>query len=223
MSRTGLPIVRPLFLEFPNDTSDGHPLDLDVGNEYMFGPDLLVAPAPYPEKLDTYPVVLPQGIWYDYWTGERASGERIHPTLESLPVFVRGGSIIPLQPLTQSTDEIPQGSLTIRVYPGQNCNGTLYQDDGKTMAYKRGEFLRMDFTCEMDANTLKLHIGPHQGKYKSWWNQIRLEVSVPKAEQLQVKRAPGPTTNAVSLGHHVFAMTVPDDGSGGDAEMAWEH
>lgn len=61
MSRSGVPIVRPLFVEFPNDAPDGHPLDIDVGNEFMFGPALLVAPAPYPEKLSIYPVMLPAG------------------------------------------------------------------------------------------------------------------------------------------------------------------
>ncbi len=224
MSRSGLPIVRPLFLEFPNDAPDGHPPDIDVGNEFMFGPDLLVAPAPYPDKLSIYPVMLPQGDWYDYWTGERrTSGEKISPTLEVLPVFVRGGSIIPMQPLTQSTDEIPDGPLTLRVYPGQDCKGTLYQDDGKTMAYKRGEFMRMNFSCEVQAGTLKLHISSHEGNFKTWWNQIRFEVAIPQAEQLQIKQAPGPRTSATDTGHHVFAFTVPDDGRGADVEVGWQN
>ncbi|GAC1680636.1 MAG: glycoside hydrolase family 31 protein [Terriglobales bacterium] len=222
MSRSGLPIVRPLFLEFPSEAFDSRPLDLDVPNEYMFGPDLLVAPPPYPEKLDNYPVKLPRGNWYDYWTGERrASAEMVHPTLEALPVFVRGGSIIPVQPLTQSTDEIPDGPLTLRVYPGQNCRGTLYQDDGKSMAYKQGEFVRVDFSCELGTSALKLHLGPHQGKYKPWWKQVRLEVALPEAGQLKIERAPGPGANAVDIGHHVFAFTVPDDGLGADVEINW--
>ena len=70
MSRTGLPIMRPLFLEFPNATPDGHPLDLDAGSEFLFGPDILVAPPPTPTMLDPYEVKLPPGDWYDYWTGQ---------------------------------------------------------------------------------------------------------------------------------------------------------
>ena len=73
MSRTGLPIVRPLFLEFPNATSDNHPLDIDVGNQFLFGPDLMVAPAPYPDSLKPYEVQLPPGDWYDYWTGAKVA------------------------------------------------------------------------------------------------------------------------------------------------------
>ena len=71
MSRTGLPIVRPLFLEFPDAAEDRHPIDLDAPSEFLFGPDILVAPAPYPDELDKYEVQLPPGVWYDYWTGER--------------------------------------------------------------------------------------------------------------------------------------------------------
>jgi alpha-glucosidase len=73
MTRTGIPVARPLFLEFPAATTDGHPLDFDAGNQFLFGPDLLVAPARFPEELDAYDLVLPPGDWYDYWTGERMS------------------------------------------------------------------------------------------------------------------------------------------------------
>ena len=70
-SRTGLPIMRPLFLEFPNATTDGHPIDLDAGNEFLLGPSLLIAPSPSPEEVGQYEVNLPPGVWFDYWTGER--------------------------------------------------------------------------------------------------------------------------------------------------------
>src|SRR5260370_41782919 len=107
LSRTGLPIVRPLFLEFPNATVDLHPIDIDAGNEFLFGRDLLIAPAPFPAKLDSYVVELPSVNWYNYWTGEKITrkaapqdkqstrGEQssvpnqitLQPTLETLPVF----------------------------------------------------------------------------------------------------------------------------------------
>ncbi len=116
MSRTGVPITRPLFVEFPEATRDKHPLDLDAGGEFMFGQDLLVAPSPYPDELDNYEVQLPPGDWYDYWTGDRitrqakvaskdaeqtkASGQPstnqplfVHPSLDTLPVYVRAGAI----------------------------------------------------------------------------------------------------------------------------------
>ena len=136
MTRIGVPIMRPLFVEFPNVTKDKHPIDLDTGAEFLFGPDLLVAPAPFPDELDAYSIRFPPGNWYDFWTGEAlrrsdakpdAEGEpqtkplTVTPELAVLPVYVRGGSIVPMQPLTQSTMEVPKGPLTLRVYPGNHC------------------------------------------------------------------------------------------------------
>src|SRR5580658_4032103 len=69
MTRTGVPIVRPIFVDFPDATADKHPMDLDAASEFLFGPDILVAPAPYPDELDDYFVQLPPVTWYDYWTG----------------------------------------------------------------------------------------------------------------------------------------------------------
>jgi alpha-glucosidase len=187
LSRTGLPVMRPLFLEFPNATKDLHPLDLDAGNEFLFGPDLLVAPPPFPEQSDSYELKLPPAVWYDYWTGEKiqttaapkdatAGHLLIQPKLDILPVYVREGAILPLQPLVQSTDETPQGPLTLRVYPGKDCRGSLYMDDGKTLAYTRGQFLRVEYSCAMTPNGLTLRIGEHQGTFHPWWSRIHVEV-----------------------------------------------
>ncbi len=158
MSRTGLPIKRPLFLEFPNGAVDGQPLDLSNSGAFLLGPDLLVAQSPFPDEVDDYTVGLPPVGWYDYWTGARVDAStgrkaidntavvqpevRIHRTLDTLPVFVRAGAIVPEQPLVQSTDEKPQGPLTLRVYPptaiGNDCGGSLYLDDGVSYDFKKG-------------------------------------------------------------------------------------
>jgi len=235
MSRTGVPVVRPLFLEFPEAAADKHPIDLDASNEFLFGPDLLVAPPPFPEKLDPYRVQFPPVDWYDYWTGERVERQLpedgsptakpifLRPTLEALPVYVREGAIIPMQPLTQSTDEIPKGPLVLRVYPGRDCKGSLYQDDGKTLAYRRGEFLRMEFTCEASPDSVRLHVGPHTGSYRAWWSELRIEIygwnsnaSVPAG------RVPsGPLV--VDTAHHMVSVNIPDDGRGADMEIRAGH
>ncbi len=70
-SRTGVPMMRPLFLEFPHATKDGHPVDLDAGGEFMLGANLLVAPAPYPDMVDKYSPNLPGAGWYDFWQGTK--------------------------------------------------------------------------------------------------------------------------------------------------------
>jgi alpha-glucosidase len=156
-----------------------------------------VAAPPYPDKLDDYAVEFPSDTWYDYWTGRRVRKPNpvdpepnapiaaadliplttwIHPDLASLPVFVRAGSILPMAPLLQSTDETPQGPLTLRVYVGDACAGHLYLDDGKTYDYKKGVSLSVDFHCEVTAGGLRITVSKHQGSYPAWWRQIEVQV-----------------------------------------------
>jgi len=71
MARTGLPIVRPLFLEFPDATADKHPVDLDAGSEFLFGLTSWLHRHPHPDELNAYEVRLPPVTWYDYWTGKK--------------------------------------------------------------------------------------------------------------------------------------------------------
>lgn len=242
MSRTGLPIERPLFLEFPDAMQDLHPIDLDAPAEFLFGPDILVAPAPYPDEVDRYEVELPPGIWYDYWTGKRvdhsvaveshdaeqAAGKQalaghaavtpliVRPDVAVLPVYVRGGSIIPVAPLTQSTAETPAGSLTLRVYVGANCRGTLYQDDGISYNFSKGEFLRMDSSCSVEHNALHIHVGPHQGSYKPWWSEISIEVYGWQATAVHAKLA-GKTVNVIrNSTANNWEVMMPDSGKGMD-------
>lgn len=232
MSRTGMPIVRPLFLEFPNASSDGHPIDLDAPSEFLFGASLLVAPPPYPDELDAYEVYLPAGIWYDYWTGERidrtdaitsrdaeqrATNDRllIKPTLEVLPVYVRGGTILPMQPLVQSTEETPSGPLTLRVYPGESCYGAIYQDDGISFAFQKGASLRVEATCERTSAGLKIHIGPHQGSFKPWWKQYAIEVyGLPASSKSATVNGEPIALSLNATGSHTAALA--DTGKGLD-------
>ena len=242
LSRNGLPIVRPLFLEFPDATKDSHPIDLDASNEFLFGDNLLIAPPIYPEKPDAYPVELPSVNWYNYWTGEKVSGGiwsdgatglnnpgfigrkiTIKPQLDILPIFVREGSILPLQPLVQSTSETPKGPLTLRVYPGKDCKGSVYVDDGRSFAYKHGEFLRMEFTCSEKAGGITVHIGPHQGSYVPWWKNLQVEI-YGRTTSFQKASIVGSTESVESSFdtlHHVTSFLVPDNGSGRDLQVEW--
>jgi alpha-glucosidase len=238
-TRSGLPLLRPIFLEFPDAAHDRHPIDVDLAasGEFMVGPDLLVAASPFPEKLDDYDAELPGAGWYDYWTGklvesshpaplitqtdaEKAaavSTVHLHPELASLPVFVRPGAILPIEPLVQSTAEVPQGPLTLRVFPGPDCQGHLYQDDGTTFAYREGKFLRMSFSCTASSNqnALSVHIGSHEGSWSAWWRQIELRVygltGVPSAVRIDGRGVPFLRANDGSL-----TINVPDSGNGMD-------
>ena len=240
-SRTGMPIERPLFLEFPDAASDHHPIDVDseAAGEFLLGPDILIASPPYPDRLDNYVVEFPSAEWYDYWTGQpvpkpsrrvaRNAGDPpantdlvplaigVHSEVASLPVFVRAGAILPTAPLVQSTSESPQGPLTLRVYAGDACAGHLYLDDGKTYAYKTGVSLRMEFHCDVTADALRLHVGEHKGSYPAWWQQIRVEIYgwSPRKRTAQLN---GRSTE-VEITTGKVALTIPDGGRGEVLEL----
>ncbi len=244
-TRTGLPLVRPLFLEFPDATADGHPIDLDSGAsaEFLLGPDLLIAPQPYPDELDDYQVELPTAGWYDFWTGERVNARplpqsataavdpdppsdsnrpfaiQVTPHLDRLPVYVRAGSILPMAPLVENTNQVPQGPLTLRIYAGDSCEGTLYQDDGKSFAFEQGLFLRMHFSCQITQEGLKLAISAHEGTYPAWWKMIHAEIYgwTPKKGIVTIDSNKA-AVNANRKGNSVDFL-IPDNGKAKEVEV----
>ena len=172
-SRTGVPLMRPMFFEFPEEET----LAIN-GEEFMFGSSLLVAPKVWP-FLDPYLVTLPKGDWYDFWTGSRMDGGKtisVDPPLDTLPVYVRAGSILPQQPVIQHVGETPQGPLALHVYPGPQCGGDLYMDDGNTLAYQRGETLRIHFGCSAEPGSVKVDIAAAQGPYQPWFKDVQIFV-----------------------------------------------
>jgi alpha-D-xyloside xylohydrolase len=134
--RTGAPYMRALFMDFPND-----PKVADLRDEYMFGPAFLVAPVTE-QGVTHRRVYLPAGSdWFNYWTNERLRGGRtvdVAAPIETLPLFVRAGSIVPYGEPVLSTKQV-QKLARVRVYPGADAELTLYDDDGRTYAYEKGE------------------------------------------------------------------------------------
>jgi alpha-D-xyloside xylohydrolase len=134
--KTGAPYMRALFMDFPND-----PNVSEIGDEYMFGPAFLVAPVT-DQGATTRRVYLPAGAkWYNFWTNERFEGGQaitVSAPIDTIPLFVRAGSILPVGSAIESTEEAQQ-VIKFRVYPGANGAFSLYNDDGKTYAYERGE------------------------------------------------------------------------------------
>lgn len=199
-SRTGIPFMRPLFLEFPSDS------DVTTNEEeFMFGDNLLVAPKAL-EFSAPYEITLPQGEWYDYWTGVRVTstedtaenGDRkikVNPPLDTLPVYVRAGSIIPEQPVIQYVEETPQGPLELHVYPGPDCRGDLYTDDGNTLAYQRGDFLRLHFTCVTSSQQLEVKVSGPEGPYRSWIKDVQLVIHGTTTAVRELKVNGKPLTN----------------------------
>jgi alpha-glucosidase (family GH31 glycosyl hydrolase) len=134
--QTGAPFMRALFMDFPDD-----PKVANIGDEYMFGPAFLVAPVTE-QGATSRSVYLPAGAeWYDYWTNERFQGGqtiRADAPIETIPLFVRAGSILPLGEQIESTSQ-KQELAKIRIYPGADGDFWLYNDDAKTYAYENGD------------------------------------------------------------------------------------
>ena len=132
---TGAPFLRALPLDFPDD-----PKVADLRDEYMFGPAFLVAPVTE-QGATSREVYLPSGAdWYNYWTNERVHGGQtieVSAPIDTIPLFVRAGSILPLGAPVESTHQ-KQAIEKIRVYPGANAEFTLFSDDGTTYAYEKG-------------------------------------------------------------------------------------
>lgn len=176
-SRTGIPMLRPVFLNFPQVLAKGDRLG-GSEDQFMVGSDLLLAPSPTPESPGEYAVELPGKGWYNYWTGQRLEekGETIKPDIAQLPVYVRPGAIIPKQPLVQSTTFTPEGPLELHIYPGPDCQGEIYADDGTSLVYQRGAYLRQKVRCEETPGGLRLVFEQRQGAWKPWWNGLALHV-----------------------------------------------
>lgn len=195
-SRTGVPMMRPLFLEFP-DAGGPWTLDHLAPGQFMWGRDLMVAPAPHGESPAPYPVLLPPGDWYDYWTGRLVTGARdaevmvegrlrpasggggtglrllmVTPRRETLPVYVRAGAIVPRHGVIQSTAEVPQGPLELHVFPAAECRGSVYADDGIGFAYRDGGFLRCRYRGDWSADGLAVREESAEGSFQPWWREI---------------------------------------------------
>ena len=155
--KTGAPIVRPLVYEYP---ADKHVRN--ISDEYMLGSFVLVAPVIAPGK-EAREVYLPDGDWYDYYTGEKYSGGRYilaDAPLDKVPVFIKAGAIIPVADgEIRSTEDITEDKISILTYPGKG-SFVHYQDDNETFAYRNGAYNAVEYTLDGDKLDKKvLHKG----------------------------------------------------------------
>lgn len=187
-SRTGVPALRPLMLEYPKD-----PQTWSRDDQYLFGADLLVAPV-LREGAREREVYLPDGTWFDYWTGKPYAGGQSHKlpvSLESLPIFVRAGAFLFRQPVVQHTGEMPGRPLQVQVYPAPQSAATFYEDDGESLAYRRGESARRRFSQERDAQGITLVAEAVEGSYRPASRALEFTlVGERTAKQVQINGKP---------------------------------
>ena len=151
--RTGLPLIRSLGLAFPADEKAWGTVDA-----YLFGPSLLVAPI-CAKGATERSVLLPAGPWWDFWSAQRIEGGQsvtVQAPLDSLPLLVRGGTILPTGPVRQYADEPSDEPVTLTVYPGADGSFTLYDDDGISFGYEHGDFQEIALRWDDAGKTLTL-------------------------------------------------------------------
>jgi len=212
-SRTGLPLMRPVFLEYPQ-ASDYYGNNRD----FLFGRDFFVAPITT-EMVDAEEISLPPGDWYDFWTNTKLSSQEkfsLHPRLDEMPLYVRAGAIVPMQPLVQSTEEKPNGPLELRVYlpnsaSNSDCRGTLYQDDGHTFAYQKGEILRVSYSCQVSNGSVTVTSNVEKNAYQPWWKSAQVTLFGAPAQPKEVHIGEQITREwRYDNLAHTITLTVPD-------------
>jgi alpha-glucosidase len=159
--RTGVPIFRPLLLNYQNDANT-----LSIDDEFMVGSDLLAAPILKSGSTGRL-VYLPEGTWFDYWTGQQVAGGRmIHADapLETAPLYVRGGAIIPMGPEMNYVGEKATDPLTFEIYPDAQGKAqvSLYEDDGVSPAYRNGVERRTTVTYRSSNIDVSAPTGSYQ-------------------------------------------------------------
>ncbi|HEY8185836.1 MAG TPA: TIM-barrel domain-containing protein [Pyrinomonadaceae bacterium] len=162
--QTGVPLFRPLVLNYQDD-----PNTYNLDDEFMIGTDLLVAPILKPDVTRRL-VYLPKGVWYDYWTNKKYDGGTmiaVDAPLETVPMFVRAGAIMPAGPEQNYVGEKPADPITFNIYPDDKgaASATLYEDDGVSPAYKQGGFRRTSINVSRVAGVYSVSLGAPAGSY----------------------------------------------------------
>jgi alpha-glucosidase/alpha-D-xyloside xylohydrolase len=179
-SETGLPMMRAMWLHHSDD-----PIATTRGDQFFWGRDLLVAPVVEKGAI-VRKVYLPRGAWFDFWTEERIEGGREIDRavdLETTPLYARAGAIVPTGPLKQYSDEPVDGPLTLTAYPGANGAALVYDDDGKSFDYRKGQFSRLEARWDDRARRVSLSLAPGSRMLPSTARAIEIVIAGEKKRQ----------------------------------------
>jgi len=154
---TGMPVMRALWLHYPDDSNA-----IQRSDEYLWGRNILVAPV-VEKGATSRKIYLPRGVWCDFWTGEKIEGGREvvrAVDLETIPIYLLAGTILPLGPVKQHTAEQVDQPLSICIYPGADASFLLYEDDGRSFNYRKGEWMGVDLNWNDAQRKLTLGLAP---------------------------------------------------------------
>jgi len=210
---TGLPLVRGMYLDYPNQEGS-----YQYQHQYLFGQELLVAPITEPGYGEPVlkDVYLPAGDrWVDYFTGKTYQGDQVIPyecPLDWMPIFVRAGSILPMAPEMDYSDQRPVDPLIVDVYAGKPASFRLYEDDGTSLDYRSGSYAWTPLVFTMEAGGgQRIEIGPSEGKFSGQAKGRRYEVIVHGLLKPQ----------SVQLGGHPLLEKRQEECGGGCDGWVW--
>ncbi|MEH1889938.1 MAG: TIM-barrel domain-containing protein [Nostoc sp.] len=169
---TGAPILRPLLYHFPND-----PKTYSLYDQVLLGASLMAAPI-YRPGVEHRSVYLPLGTWYDWWSDERYEGPihiLAHAPLERMPLYVRSGAIIPMQPVRQYVDQAPLDEIRLRIWSGNN-EYQLFEDDGQTNKYQDKKFSLINISVFTEVNQTVVEIGARVGEWTPAPREVIVEL-----------------------------------------------
>ncbi|HEY1020739.1 MAG TPA: TIM-barrel domain-containing protein [Flavisolibacter sp.] len=177
MYKTGAPLMRALVLDHQEDENV-----YEISDQYLFGRDLMVCPVTT-KGAQTRTVYLPEGDWYDYWTGKKYNGKQyVHVVtpLDTMPIFARSGAIIPQQPVMQYVDEKPVDVLTLEVFPGKESSFSLYEDDGASLDYQEKQYRLTPIRLNQTAKGWQISIQQSEGRYQSSTYRYQVKLHLDK-------------------------------------------
>ncbi len=182
--RTGLPMMRALWLHYPDD-----PRAVERAGEFLWGRDILVAPVTE-RGATSRSLYLPRGLWYDFWDGRKLEGGRMvarQVNLETTPLYIRAGAIIPMGPVKQFTTQPSDGALTLNVYSGADGEFEVYEDDGATFNFAKGEAMRL--RCRWNDRERTLSLALAEGS----------KILTPVPRKIEVRLAPNGPQRSVEF------------------------
>lgn len=174
----GTPVMRALVLEYQDDENV-----YNITDQYMLGNSIMVCPVTQKGAV-TRIVYLPEGRWTDYWTGKIYEGRQylnVLTPLDKLPLFIKGGSIIPSQPVVQYTGQRLAEEITLDIYPVADGSLALYADDGKSLQYQQGRYAVSHISSNIVQQQIRIQIGSPRGNYQPDWKTFTLKVHVQDA------------------------------------------
>lgn len=199
---TGIPLVRALVVDYPNDS-----IAAEIDSQFMFGGSFMVAPIISGSSREVY---FPRGTWVDFWTGDVYSGNtkiQYSAPLETIPLFVKSGAIIPMYPAMNYVGERPFDEITFMIYPAKRKTSyVLYEDDGETNQYLEGVYATLRVECEVKDSDIEISIGKPKGAYELPFRTACLQIH---SRELKFTDEINPLTGVKHDSGGVVRITVP--------------